>query len=178
MDRLPQDCLDSIRDFVANTDGRYPDLADMLVAFWNHGHPAAPNPRLPNYSLGDLALASYLNYSHTKRWAWDGLDRLFKVLMERREPIPELLQMHVNRAYAGRKPPNKARNPRYAPQDARDMRIMRVYKLLRGGGMTDTDAKAAIMDALVDYMNEDAVRKVFPKMQTFSPFESETKRRA
>ena len=170
--------LDSIRDFVVNKGGTYPDLSDLLVAFWCEGHPEAPHPSLlPPYTLGDAALAGCLNFSHSKRWAWDALDRLFKVLMERREPIPEILQIHVNRAYAGRKPPRKPSNPRYAPQDARDMRIMRAYRFLRGGGMKDRDAKDAIMDALVDYMNEDAVLKVFDKMRTFSPF-GETKRHA
>ena len=139
--------------------------------------PAAPAPFLPNYSLGVTLLASYTNFSFAKRWAWDGLDRLFKVLMERREPIPEILQTHVNAAYAKlRKPPPKPRNPRYAPQDARDMRIMRVHNVLRGSGMTEKDAKDTIMDALVGYMEEDAIEKVYRKMKGFSPFKRETKR--
>ena len=175
MDRLPQDVLDSIRDFVVNKGGTYPDLSDMLVAFWDEGHPEAPNPYLPRYTLGVTALAGYLNFSHSKRWAWDALDRLFKVLMERREPIPELLQIHVNRAYAGTKPPRKPSSDRFAPQDDRDMRIMRVHKVLRCVGMTEKDAKDAIMDALVHDMDGDSARSVFRKMQTFSPFKSGTK---
>ena len=197
-DRLPQEYLDFIRAFVANKDGRdgrYPDLADMLVALWNDGDPAAPAPFLPNYPLGVALLAAYVNFSRTKWWAWDALDRLFVMLMERREPIPEPLQIHVNHAYRrhvdpeykrGTKRPNKPRNPRYAPQDARDMRIMRMYKDLRGAGMTEKDAKDNIVEALVEniddeavfHMEGDAVRKIFSKMQTFSPFKSETKRRA
>ena len=100
-DRLPQEYLDFIRAFVANKDGRdgrYPDLADMLVALWNDGDPAAPAPFLPKYPLGVALLAAYVNFSRTKWWAWDAwdaLDRLFVMLMERREPIPELLQIHV-----------------------------------------------------------------------------------
>ena len=78
-DRLPQDVLYSIRDFVVNKDGTYPDLSDMLVAFWCEVHPEARHPSLlPQYTLGDAALAGYLNFSHTKRkrWTWDALDRL------------------------------------------------------------------------------------------------------
>ena len=52
--------------------------------------------------------------------------------------------------------------------------------------MTEKDAKDNIVEALVEniddeavfHMEGDAVRKVFSKMQTFSPFKSETKRRA
>ena len=179
MDRFPQDVLDSIRAFVANEGGTYPDLADMLVAFWDEGHPEARNPNLPRYTLGVTALASYLNFSHTKRWAWDALDRLFKVLMERGEPIPDILQEHVNRVYAGRvKPPPKPRNPRYAPKDARDFRIMRVHRVLRESGMTEKRATDAILDALVNHVHEDAIRSVFRKMQTFGPFKPATKPRA
>ena len=179
MDRLPQDYLDSIRDFVANTDDRYPDLADMLVALWNDGDPAVPDPHLPKYPLGVTLLASYVNFSHTKWWAWDALDRLFKALMERREPIPELLQIHVNHAYAGlTKPPRKPRNKRYAPRDSRDMRIMRVHRVLCGFGMTEKDAKDTIMTALVGYMEEDAIRSVYRKMRNFSPFRQATKQTA
>lgn len=179
MDRLPQDVLDSIRDFILNKDGSDPDLADMLVAFWDRGDPDAPDPRLPQYPLGVTLLASYLNFSHTKRWAWDGLERLFRVLVERGEPIPDILQEHVNRVHLELvKPPRKPRNPRYAPQDARDFRLVRVRNVLCGMGFTKRDAENAIMDALVDHVHEDTLRNAFRKMRRFHPFKTATMRLA
>ena len=123
MDDLTVEKLNNIRDFIENTDGSYPDLSD-LPAMWDVAELGERYPKYPDYASGTILLASYLNFSHTKRWAWDGLDRLHKVLMKRREPIPELLQMHVNLTYAGlRKAPKKIRNPDFAPKDGRDLRI-------------------------------------------------------
>ena len=95
-------------------------------------------------------LLRYLVYARVKRWAWDGLDRLHKVLMERGEPIPEPLQNHVNEAHHGllKQPSNPNRNPRYAPQDDRDFRIMHVVRALCGQGRTREQAIAEVADAM------------------------------
>ena len=174
MDDLTVEELNNIRDFIENTDGSYPDLSD-LPAMWDVAEPGERHPKYPDYASGTILLASYLNFSHTKRWAWDGLDRLHKVLMERREPIPELLQMHVNLTYAGlRKAPNKKRNPDYGPKDGRDLRIMRVYRTLLAHRWSEKEAKDQLMLAL-DHLDAETVRSVFRKMQNFRPFKSVTK---
>ena len=67
-----------IRSFV-NGDGGLPDLED-LPAWWDGISPA----------LRNRYLAFVLSLSSVRRWAWDGLNKLHKVLMERREPIPAL----------------------------------------------------------------------------------------
>ena len=160
--------LDAIRAFVENGDGAFPDLSD-LAAFWDGVGPDERSPLAPMYSVRETVLASYVNFSHTKRWAWDGLDRLHKVLMERGEPIPESLQEHVNLTYAGlRTAPNKPRNPRYAPQDARDFRLKRVYNILRERQRSREDAIFDIAEATG--MPAGTVDSVIDKMKHFRPF--------
>ena len=124
MDDLTDDeWYGGIRALVDNDDEGEPELED-LPARWDALDPDVRDPVLPIYSLRHTLVVAYHNFAFTRWWAWDGLDRLHKVLMERGEVIPEMLQLHVNFAYADlRKPPRKPRNPRYKPQDARDMRI-------------------------------------------------------
>ena len=175
MDDLTAEQLEDTRAFVKNEDGSHPDLSD-LPAMWDAIEPDKRMPEYPGYSLRTFLLARNLNFSHTKRWAWDGLDRLHRVLMERREPIPEILQEHVNLAYAGlRTAPNKPRNPNYAPKDGRDMRIMRAYRVLLESGWPEQEAKDQVMLAL-DYLDAETVRSIFRKMRTFGPFKPATKR--
>ena len=166
-DMTDDEWYESIRDFVENEDNSFPELDD-LPKWWDG----------INSNLRDGLVASYYNFAFTKRWAWDGLDRLHKVLMERREysSIPERLQFHVNLAYAGlRRPPNKPRNPRYAPKDDRDFRIMRVYNVLLEDGVSEKRVKEEIMTAL-DHIDDDTIRSVFRKMENFHPLKSVTKK--
>ena len=154
-----------IRAFVENKDAKSPELEDLLPAVWDRSGPTVGDPNGPTRML---ALESYSSFSLTKRWAWDGLDRLHKVLMARGEQIPELLQAHVNEAYSGqRKPPNKPRNPRYAPQDSRDFRIMQVLGALCRF-WPEKAAKNAIM-IILDHMDDDTIRSIFRKMDSFWP---------
>ena len=164
----------AIRAFV-DGDGSYPELAD-LPAWWDSLSPEARARNLPNYSARHVLVAGYINWAFTKRWAWVGLNRLLVTLQERREGIPDVLKdwacSVVSRQFQGKRvEPPKPRNPRYAPKDDRDVRVMRIYHVMREAGWTEQQAKEEIMRAL-DHIDADTVRSVFRKMQTFQPFKS------
>ena len=72
---LSKEELEDIRAFVENEDGRYPELAD-LPAWWDRTDPGAHDTDCPNYLARDIWIYSYVNWAFTKRWAWDGLNRL------------------------------------------------------------------------------------------------------
>ena len=168
---------EDIRSFVENEDGSYPELAD-LPARWDSIPPDARDPQLENYLARDVLIWGYVNWAFSKRWAWDGLSRLLVTLEDRREPIPKALKdwacSVVSRQARGTlKVPHKIRNPDFAPKDDRDMRIMRVYNILREGGWPEEKAKKEIMVAL----DGQDIRPVFRKMQDFQPFTRKTIRR-
>ena len=173
MDELTEKDREDVRAFIENTDGSYPDLSD-LPAFWGAVGPDAPatvrtGGIFPGVTQREIMLLRYLVYARVKRWAWDGLDRLHKVLMERGEPIPEPLQNHVNEAHHGllKQPSNPNRNPRYAPQDDRDFRIMHVVRALCGQGRTREQAIAEVADAMGK--KGDTVESAVKKMEGFWP---------
>ena len=177
MDDLTDGERDDIRAFIENEDGSYPALAD-LVARWDSLAPDARAPDLPDYLARDVLIWSYSNFAFTKRWAWDGLNRLLVALEDRREPVPNALKdwacSVVSRKFRGTlKIPPKSRNPRFAPQDDRDFRIMRVYDVLRYAGCTRENAIAEI--ALAWGKPEDTVASIIKKMRGFQPFKRSTK---
>ena len=168
------DELDDIRAFIENEDGSYPKLED-LVARWDSLSPDARSPDLLHRSKREHLIISYMNFSHTKRWAWDGLNQLLITLEDRREPIPNVLKdwaySVVSRQARGTlKKPNKINrnNPKFAHQDERDMRIKRVMDVLREDGMSREEAIFKIADAL--NLPKTTVESVVCKMEKFSPF--------
>ena len=136
---------DNIRAFIKNEDGSYPALAD-LVAQWDSLAPDARAPDLPNYLAREVLIFSYSNFAFTKRWAWDGLNQLLVTLQDRGQPIPDALKNWactvVSRQFQGTRGiiPPKSRSARFAPQDDRDFRIMRVYNVLREAGRNHENA--------------------------------------
>ena len=178
MGELTAEQLDDIQSFVANEDGGLPELAD-LPALWDSLAPDARAPDSPNYTARDVLIMSYVNWANQKRWAWDGLNQLLVTLEDRCEPIPNPLKVWAcsvisRQARGAFKPPQKIRNPKFAPGDGRDMRIMRVYNMLREGGWCEADAKEQIMIAL----DGQDIRHVFRKMQNFHPHKRNTIERA
>ena len=170
MDELSEGELDDIRAFIENEDGSYPESAD-LVARWDSLSPDARAPGRPNYLTRDVLIWSYSNWAFKRRWAWDGLNQLLITLEDRREPIPKALKdwaySVVSRQARGTfKAPDKMRNPEFGPKDDRDMRIMRVYDILREDGWSEEKAEDNIMIAL----GGDDLRHVFRKMRDFHPF--------
>ena len=172
MDELTEAERDDIRTFVENEDGGHPDLSD-LPKFWDAIGPDAPakvvdGSTFPGVTERELALLRYLVYARTnnKRWAWDGLDRLHKVLMERGDKIPEPLQNHINEAYHGlrKRPPNPERSPEYSPKDDRDFRIMLAIRYLRKR-RTREQAIADVAEAM--RVKEGKIESVVRKMDRF-----------
>ena len=120
----------------------------------------------PRVTQRGLMLAQYLVYARTKRWAWDGLDRLHQVLMQRGDEIPDVLQKHINEAYHGllTRPLNPNRSPEFSPQDDRDFRIMLVIRDLRKR-RTREQAIADVAEATG--AKEAKVESVVRKMERF-----------
>ena len=173
-DLTDDEWYEAIRSFIENEGGLLPKLGD-LPAWWDAIDPDARDPNLPNYLARDVLIWSYSNFAFTKRWAWDGLHQLLVTLEDRREPIPNALKdwacSVVSRQARGPfKPPERIRNPKFAPKDDRDMRIMRVYNKLREHGWSEKKVKEVIMIAL----DGQDIRPVFRKMQNFQPFKRNT----
>ena len=115
----------------------------------------------------------YVDHSQTKRWAWDGLHRLLVELEDRGEPIPpelaEWAMSVVSRRYRGTlEVPRKINpnNPKFAPQDDRDDRIMDVYRFLRRRGWTQEEALADIEGAMG--MGSGTVESIYKKMKKWN----------
>ena len=64
-----------------------------LVRRWDSIPHDAPDPTHPQYTQRQSLLASYLNWSHTRAWAWEGMQSLLAELERRREPIPETVSI-------------------------------------------------------------------------------------
>ena len=127
---------------VVNAEDGAPNLDD-LPDVWDRIDPKERDTNLPNYTRRDILLSSYSNWSFSKRWAWDGLQRLLKVLMDRREPIPETLQRWAFGVAAGSWP-----RPRKAQNEERDSRMADLVRIMRDNGWTREAAIAEIAEAL------------------------------
>ena len=169
-DELTEEERADIRTFVENEDDGYPGLSD-LPKLWDAIGPDTPAKVMDGRAFHgvterELTLLRYLVYARTKRWAWDGLDRLHKVLMERGDKIPEVLQNHINDAYHEllKRPPNPRRSPVFSPKDDRDFRIMVVIRYLRER-RTREQAIADVAEAM--RVKEGRVASVVRKMERF-----------
>lgn len=174
------DWFEGIRAFVDNEDDSFPELADLPAA-WDATPPDLRDSNFPDHSARHALILSYINWAFTKRWAWDGLNRLLAALEERREPVPDYLKdwacSVVSRRYTGKlKIPSKPGNPRDAAQDDRDFRIMRVYNVLLQKGWSEKKARDEIMRAL-GHTDDDTIRPVFRKMENFHAFKPVTEKR-
>ena len=141
-------------------------MAD-LPFWWDEIPPDARDLDLPNYLARDTLIASYSNWAFSKGWAWEGLRRLLTVLLERREPIPELLQFWAYHAASGqRKPPGQGRG---RPDEAeRNARIMRALRVLRQHGYTREAAMQEI--AIMLHLSFEAVRSAVRRVERDRPF--------
>jgi hypothetical protein len=165
--------IDKLRAFLTNEDGKVAELADLPV-WWDRIPADAMAPDLPTYPERIVLIASYMNWSHTRPWAWAGLQRLLRVLRERREPIPELLTDWALNVASSTPWPRRGRGrPR---EDERDGRVLYALSLLRRDGLTKEKAIEKIACALPD-VDYDGVRSIVRKMAKAAPFPSGKKTR-
>ena len=137
---------EKIQAFVMNKDGKCAEVSN-LPFWWDATPPDARDPDLPNYLARDVLIWSYQNWAFTKRWAWDGLNRLLVTLEQRRERIPDSLKdwacSVVSRQFRDTtfRPPRKQnRKSPFSAQDERDFLIMHVYRCLRSDGLSHEEA--------------------------------------
>lgn len=121
-----------------------------LPSWWDRTPPDARDHRWPSLLSRETLLAAYMNWSFTKRWAWDGLKQLLKVLRERGEPIPGLLQEWSNEVTSEER--EQPRNTK-AEQDAR---IVLVFRMLREKGYSRDAAMEKIADLLPPLKNRES----------------------
>ena len=156
-----------IRAFVENEGVRFPELVDL--PFWWRAIPEDTlDPLLHNYTARDMLLASYSNWSFTKRWAWDGMEKLLTVLSERREPIPDTLQHWAYGVALKTRP-----RPRMAKNAERNARMMHVVRALHEElNLSKEDAIGEIAVALSK--SEGTVRSAVDLVRDARPFEKLT----
>ena len=165
MNNLKPNEIADLVGFIIEEEDHYPRLSD-LTYWWDTIPPDAPDPKLPNYSQRTMLLASYMNWSHTKHWAQEGLRQLLSELLKRREPIPEILQTWAFHVAANTEP---TRRPGRQEKSDRNARIMAVLRWLQGMGCSREKAMHDIADAIdVDY---ETVRSAVRKVETDRPFQ-------
>ena len=101
-----------------------------LVRLWDSIPHDAPDPTHPQYTQRQVLLGSYLNWSHTRTWAWEGMQNLLAELERRREPIPEIVSMWAYGVALGNLPrPERGRGRK--SEWNRNARIVSVLRRLR-----------------------------------------------
>ena len=139
---------EDLRAFLTNEGGRVAELVD-LPRQWDRLQSEADRTRV---------LHGVYQLAFTKSWAREGLQRLMKMLLDRGEPIPPILQCWANDYAAGRRRPLR-RNQK----DERDIRIAFAMHVLRDEGHTYEAAKNEIADALE--LTDEAVKSVLRKVK-------------
>ena len=166
MDKLTLEDRVELAAFLNDEGGSYPKLSD-LAFWWDIVPPDAPHPDHPEYSARTILLASYLNWSHTKQWALEGLRQLLEELLKRREPIPAILQTWALHIAANTE---ATRRPGRQEKADRNARIIGALRLLHKAGHSQEDAMVTVAEALdVDY---ETVRSVVRKIKNDRPFKS------
>jgi len=160
-----------IRFCVEDKAGYFTELAN-LPDRWNAIPPDERDPQHPTLSGRDMLLGIYVHFAPTRRWAWDGVNRLLAALLEQNKPIPSALAywacLVTMRRWKGElKTPRKRGKSPTASQDERDVRIMHTYRSLRAQGWTRERAIGDIAEALDK--PEDTIRSVLRKMRDFKP---------
>ena len=164
MDNLTSEEIAELVAFIIEEEDQYPRLSD-LTYWWDAIPPDAPDPAHSNYSQRTILLASYVNWSHTKQWAQEGLRQLLAELLKRGEPIPDILQTWAFHVAANTEP---TRRPGRQEKADRNARIMAVLRWLRGIGYSREKAMSYIADAInVDY---ETVRSAVRKVENDRPF--------
>lgn len=152
--------------FLNDEGGSLPRLSDLAL-WWDSIPPDAPHPDHPEYSARTILLGSYVNWSHTKQWAREGLRQLLAELLKRREPIPEILQTWAFHTAANAE---ATRRPGRQEKSDRNARIMAALRLLHKSGHSQEDAMYTVAEALdVDY---ETIRSVVRKVKNDRPFNS------
>ena len=158
------------RDFwravIVENIGNMPKRED-LVRQWDQVPPDAMDQRFPGLRARDVLISSYWNWAFTKAWAREGLQQLMAKLIERREPIPRILQDWAVLFAAGRLESLAQRGRK--EQWNRNVRTWSSVRLLRGHGYTQQAAVALIADAL--RCSEENVRSVVRKVENARPFD-------
>ena len=159
---------EKLKAFLNNTDGHYAELAD-LPFWWDNTPPDARDPELPNYSRRQMLLASYSNWAFTKPWAWEGLRRLLDTLTERREPIPDTLQLWANAAASGRRKPPDLHKRGRKDETERDVRIIDAIRVMR---QVHGYSRQAAMQEIARAINVsfDTVRSAVRRVDKAQPF--------
>lgn len=153
------------RAVIVENVGNMPKRED-LVRQWDQIPPDAMDQRFSDLRARDVLLYSYWNWAFTKLWAREGLQQLLATLIERREPIPQILQDWAVLVAAGRLESLEQRGRK--EQWNRNVRIWSSIRLLRRHGYTQQAAVALIADAL--RCSDENVRSVVRKVENARPF--------
>ena len=138
--------------------GEFPRLADWMIARWHHADPMEQ----------ELWLASWANWSFTKRWAWDALQRLLRDLREKREPVPPLLSEWAQGVALGDRKHPRLRRGRPSDED-RDMRINVVVRVLANHHGRSHEAACKEVGEVVSLSTE-AVKSICRRVRHAHPF--------
>ena len=169
MNNLTPGEIPNLVAYIIAEEEYYPRLSD-LTYWWDAIPPDAPDPEHPAYPRRTMLLASYVNWSHTKLWAQEGLRQLLSDLLKRQEPIPEILQIWAFNVAANTEP---TRRPGRQEKSDRNARIMAVLRWLQGMGYSREQAMRDIADAIdVDY---ETVRSAVRKVENDRPFQKAAK---
>ena len=145
-------------------NGVIPDRAD-LPFMWRNIPAEDPDSTYPAYPARFILLASYINWSHTKLWAREGLRTLLRELLENHEPVPDLLSMWALHQYAkGNPSPRRGR-----PEEVnRNFRFWVVFNLLQRRKYS----REAAFNLIAELMNYDTetIRSIIRKCEVDHPF--------
>lgn len=107
-------------------------------------------------------LVKYLEASPTESWAWEGLQRLLRTLLDRGEPIPGPLQSWALDVASGRrKPPHRGKGP--PRKDDRDQRLYVALRMFVAEHPEVPKERAILVLADAMDMNADTVMSAIRK---------------
>ena len=151
----------SLDDFLSDVlHGRIPgthELAD-LPSFWRSYTWEEPDPDHPEIPLRSALLAGYINRAKTNLWARQGLHRLLRDLLERAEPVPQMLIWWSLQEFSQIDPAPKRGRPE---ESDRDYCVIAGFELLLDLGYTRMGAMGKIAE-LMSYELEN-IRSIIRK---------------
>ncbi len=159
--RFPQEFLDIVLN---SENGAIPGRSD-LPSLWRLIPPEKLSSRNPEYPARLELLGAYINFSHTKSWAREGLRRLLREFLDNREDVPEILNVWALHQCAKDAPtPSRGR-----PEEIdRNFRVCALFILLRRHGYSREAAFNFIADHLV--CAPETVRSIIRKWETGRAF--------
>ena len=138
--------------------GEFLGMTDWMIAMWHHGNPTDQ----------EFWIASWMNWSFTKRWAWNALQRLLRELREKRQPVPPLLTAWAHEVAIGDRAHPQLRRGRPSDDD-RDMRINLVVRVLeRHQGRSHAAACKEVGEVVA--MSTAAIKSICRRVLTARPF--------